>query len=247
MRAVSSFGNPFKEGDVKIGYRNLAVVAAVLVCSPFSARAAQPPATPEVGSGSDVRPGAPGHWSIITGETVATGQNAVSAELGFPGFTFGVAHGVNDRFDVGAKLDFLYGFRNTTLVNDFGMQLRVPLRYMVYRRGQVSVQVHADPGLDFYTTSQASFAINVPFGATVGFQASPELRLAIGADLPFSLNYSPTAYLQTGPLFGGALEYFFERQWSAGFNFRFGPQFFTRSGPGTQLGFVTEVTVGYRL
>jgi hypothetical protein len=222
----------------------IAAVAATLAALPAAARNPAPIDSTAAGTS--------GHFSVVTGETVATGRDMVSAEVGFPGLTFGYAHGFNDRFDAGLKLDLLYGFRNTTLQSQFGFGMRAPLRYMAYRRGQIGVQIHADPGLDFYTAptnSSASFAINVPVGVTVGFQATRELRVALGADLPISIAYAGPAapFLQTGPLFGGAVEYFFERQWVVGLNLRFGPQFTTVSGSTAQLGFVTEATVGYRL
>jgi hypothetical protein len=222
----------------------IATVAVTLAALPAAARNPAPIDSTAAGSS--------GHFSVVTGETVATGRDMVSAELGFPGFTFGYAHGINDRFDAGVKLDLLYGFRDTTLQTQFGFGMRAPLRYMAYRHGQIGVQLHAEPGLDFYTaqTGQSGdFAINVPVGVIVGFQATRELRVAGGVDLPISLAYHGPAspYLQIGPLFGGAVEYFFERQWAVGLNLRFGPQFYTVSGQNAQLGFITEVTVGYRL
>ena len=54
-------------------------------------------------------PGAPGHWSIATGETVSPGRDAVSFELGWPGITAGYLHGINDSTDVGVKFDLLKG------------------------------------------------------------------------------------------------------------------------------------------
>jgi hypothetical protein len=240
----------------------ITAVAATLAALPAQARNPAP-----IDSGTAA--GSSGHFSVITGETVATGRDMVSAEAGFPGFTFGWTHGLSDRFDAGVKLDLLYGRRYTTLFSTFGMQLHAPLRYMTYRRGQIGVQVHVDPGLDFYTGANpcaafgfncgqnASFALNVPVGVTVGFQVTHELRVAAGADLVMSLAYAGpgTAFLQIGPLFGGAVEYYFEKQWVVGFNLRFGPQFYAGGqplaplpgGPGTQLGFITEATVGYRL
>lgn len=231
----------------------IAAVAATLAALPAAARNPAPIDGTAAGSS--------GHFSVVTGETVAAGRDMLSAELGFPGFTVGYTHGINDRFDAGLKLDLLYGHRYTTLQSQFGMQLHAPLRYMAYRRGQMGVQAHIDPGLDFYTGpnpcaaigfncgQSASFAINAPVGVTVGFQVTHEVRVAAGADLVMSLAYAGpgSPYLQIGPLFGGAVEYYFERQWVVGFNLRFGPQFYTVSGPGTQLGFITEATIGYRL
>lgn len=236
-----------------MNHRTLAVaaIAASLALS-LSANAAPRRTSSDVGSD---------HFSVTTGETVATNHDMVSAEAGFPGFTFGYTHGMNDHFDAGLKLDLLYGHRFTTLQSQFGMGLRAPLRYIASRQGRASVMLHADPGFDFYTApscptlpfgftcnTSSSFGIGIPVGITVGYQATSEVRVAAGADLPLVLSVSPSpAYLQIGPLFGGSVEYFFERQWTVGFNVRFGPQFYTVGGSSAQLGFVTEATLGYRL
>lgn len=240
-----------------MNYRNLAAAAvAATLALPLSANAA-----PRRSSSLDSSSSSSDRFSVVTGETVAANHDMLSAELGFPGFTFGYTHGIDDRLDAGVKLDMLYGYRYTTLQSQFGLGLHVPLRYMVSRKGQMSVQVHVDPGFDFYTApscptlpfgftcnSSSSFGIGLPVGVTVGFQATKELRLALGADLPIHISFTPSpAYLQVGPLFGGAVEYFFERQWSVGFNLRFGPQFYTASNSTAQLGFVTEAVLGYRL
>lgn len=237
-----------------MNHRTLAAAAiAASLALPLSANAA-PRRTSD--SGSD-------RFSVTTGETVATNRDMVSAEAGFPGFTFGYTHGMNDHFDAGLKLDLLYGHRFTTVQSQFGMGLHAPLRIVTYRQNRVSVMLHADPGLDFYTAPgnppvcaafgincapSAAFGIDLPVGITVGYQATPEVRIAAGADLPLIFAVSPSpAHLQIGPMFGGAVEYYFERQWAVGFNVRFGPQFYTFSNSSAQLGFVTEATLGYRL
>lgn len=238
-----------------MNHRTFAVAAiAASLSLPLTANAA--PRRSSADSSSD-------RFSVTTGETVATNRDMVSAEAGFPGFTVGYTHGLNDRFDAGLKLDLLYGFRNTTLESQFGMGLHAPLRYIASRQGRMSIMLHADPGLDFYTAPgnppacaafgincapSSAFGIDLPVGVTVGYQATPEVRVAAGADLPIILSVSPSpAHLQIGPLFGGSVEYFFERQWAVGFNVRFGPQFYTYSNSSAQLGFVTEATLGYRL
>ena len=38
-----------------------------------------------------------------------------------------------------------------------------------------------------------------------------------------------------------------DKELQVGLNTRFGPQFYTVSGPGTDFAFTTQITVGYRL
>src|SRR6202022_2802326 len=80
----------------------IAAVAATLAALPAAAKNPAPI--------DGTAAGTSGHFSVVTGETVATGRDMLSAELGFPGFTFGYTHGINDRFDAGLKLGLLYGF-----------------------------------------------------------------------------------------------------------------------------------------
>src|SRR4051812_42070647 len=37
-------------------------------------------------------PGAPGHWSVVTGETVSPDRDAIAFELGWPGASFSYLH-----------------------------------------------------------------------------------------------------------------------------------------------------------
>ena len=94
-------------------------------------------------------PSPPAHWSTISGETVSPGPDLLSAELGFPGLSFGYARGLSDRADWGLKLDLLYGLYGTT-TTQFGVGARVPLRLVAARREKITVLLHLDPGLVTY-------------------------------------------------------------------------------------------------
>src|ERR1700682_4852401 len=112
--------------------RTLIAVVAVSLTA-FGARAQALDITPLVGN----------HWSIVTGETVSPGRDALSFELGWPGVGVGYTHGLSDRADVGAKFDLLYGFEQTSTTR-VGMGVQVPLRLVASRRDKLSIELHTD-------------------------------------------------------------------------------------------------------
>jgi len=191
--------------------------------------------------------GAPGHWSIATGETVSPDRDAISFEMGWPGLTFGYARGLSDRSDVGFKIDFLYAMENTNN-STFGAGADLPLRVVVTRHERVILGLHIEPGLRVYThNSVSNFLTRFPVGGTLGIQATPDLRLAASADLTMAINWSHTTYFEIGPQFGFAAEYNVDRNLLVGLNFKFGPQFYSYANPPTDFAFTTEVVVGYRM
>lgn len=189
------------------------------------------------------------HWSIVTGETVSPSRDALSFEMGWPGISVGYLHGLSDRADLGVKFDFLYGYEGTT-ESRVGFGLRVPLRLVAVRKDKISIQLHADPGVRTYVTGGGGTAFDLafPIGATLGIQATPELRLAAGVDVSMALALTPSPVgFQAGPQFGAGVEYFVDKDLLVGLNTRFGPLFFTSYGGYNAFSFITQVVVGYRL
>ena len=188
-----------------------------------------------------------GRYSLLGSDTVPVGQDVASGEFGWPSISFGVTHGYTSRSDIGIKFDLNYGFEYATAVTQFGIGLRVPLRYMAYRRDRIGVLLHVDPGIKLYTTSPAIFGLQWPIGVTLGYTASPELNVAFGLELPMFLNVTPSPVsMFLGPLFGPAFEYHVDRQLAVGLNTRFGPIFNT-SGGGSQFGMIMQLMLAYRL
>jgi hypothetical protein len=205
-----------------------------------SAAAAQPMANPPA-------PGVKGHWSIISGETVSPSRDALCFELGWPGISAGYLYGLSENADVGAKFELLYGFENTSN-SKFGMGLGVPLRLVVSRKDKILLGLHVDPGVRVYTNSaRTDFFIRFPVGGILAIQALPELRIAAAVDLMMGIQLPHTTFMELGPLFGFALEYLVDKELQVGLNTRFGPQFYTVSGAGTDFAFTTQIVVGYRL
>jgi hypothetical protein len=192
-------------------------------------------------------PGAPGHWSVATGETVSTDRDAIALQAGWPGLSFAYLHGLSDRSDVGARFDLLLARENTT-DSAFGAGFDVPLRLVMSRADLVTIGVQIEPGLRIYTqNSQTDFMTRFPVGGVLGIQATPELRLALTADLSMAVVWTHTQYFEIAPMFGAAAEYKADKNLLLGLQAKFGPQFYTVSGSQTDFAFSILGLVGYRM
>ena len=191
--------------------------------------------------------GAPGHWSVATGETVSTDRDAIGLQAGWPGLSFTWLHGLSDRSDVGARLDLLFAQENTT-DTAFGAGFDVPLRLVMSRADLITVGVQIEPGLRIYTqNNQTNFMTRFPVGGVLGFQASPTLRLALSADLSMAVVWTHTQFFEIAPMFGAAAEYKADKNLLLGLQAKFGPQFYTFSGSQTDFAFSILALLGYRM
>lgn len=184
-------------------------------------------------------------WSLYGGETLAAGQDAFDAEVGWPSTSLGWTHGLTDTTDAGVRFDFLYAFESTT-DSRFGLGIRVPLRGIAVRTGRVSLLVRADPGLKVYPGNGTFWGLGLPLTGAVGIAISPEVRLALGLHVPITAFFTPSAQFVIGTLFGLGLDYFLDPRLLVGLNAHVGPIFST-DWNGSRLGFVTQIAIGYRM
>ena len=192
-----------------------------------------------------------GDWSVLGGETVAPGSDVVYGSFGWPDATFAYTHGMSRDFDLGFKLQLIYGFENTTL-DQFGMGFTVPLRWTVARQRNISVLFHIDPGIRFYTTDPDTlFGFELlPFGLNVQIQPAPQLGIGLGFDWSSTLFVTgggTPAYV-FGPLVGPYLEYHIDRHLALGLDTRFGAIIATNDfGTDSRFGFRAQMMLAYKL
>ncbi len=184
-------------------------------------------------------------WSLYGGETLAAGQDLFAGEVGWPSTSFGWTHGLTDTTDAGVRFDVLYAFESTTDTH-FGLGFRIPLRGIAVRSSRVSLLVRADPGFKVYPGDGTPWGFAIPLSAAVGIPLSPDLRMAIGVDVPLTLFFAPTAQLLIGTQFGFGMDYFADSRLLMGFNVRLGPVFNTDTN-GSRVGIVTQIGIGYRM
>jgi len=187
------------------------------------------------------------HWSLATGETVAPDHDAIGLSLGWPGARFDYLHGVSDRSDFGVRIEMLWGEENTDTTK-FGFGFAIPLRMVMVRKDALSLGLHIDPGVRVYTDSNITDVfVRFPVGGTLGIQATPEVRFAAAFDLQMAVQTARSTYFEVAPAFGFGVEYLVDKNLQVGVNARFGPEFITVSGTGSQFAFTSEVVLGYRL
>jgi hypothetical protein len=217
--------------------RTRALFAALSLFTAFAAAADLPNAAP----------GAPGHWSVVTGETVSPDRDAITFELGWPGASFSYLHGTSDRSDLAMKVHLLYERENTT-DSAFGAGFDVPFRLVVSRSGKVSILLQVEPGVRLYTQNGTSdFMTRFPLGGVLGIQVTPEVRLAGFAGLTMAVNWTHTTFFEVGPQFGVGVEYFVDKNLLVGLSGKFGPQFYSFSNSPTDFAFTTQLVAGYRM
>ncbi len=191
-------------------------------------------------------------WSVVGGETVAPGGDVVYGAFGWPDATFGYTHGMSRDFDLGFKLQLIYGVENTT-DTQFGMAFAVPLRWTLAHHRNMSVLLHVDPGIRFYTTDPVLFGFQLlPFGVNVAFQAMPALSLGVGFDWNSTLFVTGGVKPQYlfGPLVGPFLEYHLDRQLALGLDTRFGAIIDAGDFPGspiTRFGLRAQMVLAYKM
>ena len=184
-------------------------------------------------------------WSLYGGETVAPGVDVVGGEIGWPSTSLGWTRGLTETTDAGVRLDVLYAFETTTDTH-FGLGLRVPVRAIAVRAGTVSLLVRGDPGLKVYPGNGTPWGLAIPVSAAVGFAVRPELRLALGVDVPITFFFAPSAQVVIGTQFGIGFDWFVDPRLLVGLNTRFGPVFTTEAN-GSRFGLVTQIGIGYRM
>ncbi len=185
-------------------------------------------------------------FALATGETVAQGADMAYGQFGWPGVFFGYTHGLNDKTDVTMRFGLLYSIEGTSDTS-FGVQLDIPLRLTVLRRGKTSIQVGLQPGFTIYTREQANLLLGFPITAALGVQVTPELRIAAATDQVMRVRLTNGAAFIYEPIFGPSVEYYADRQLAISLDTRFGAVVDSEPNVPARFGFRVALGVAYRL
>lgn len=188
-------------------------------------------------------------WSMSTGRTVGHGENAVGAEIGWPGIEGKYLHGLSDRFDVGARFAFLYGSTVDVYVAPaftFGAVMRAGL----VRNGMVSLGLEFNPGVGFGLDNSGSFLVHFPLELQVGVHPVNILNVVFGVRMtptivvPFQQGWSAGFVMPI--LFGPGVELFLARNLMVTLQTRFGPGVWASGGASAvKFSFIANFGIGY--
>jgi hypothetical protein len=161
-------------------------------------------------------------WGVHTGDTIGTGDNLIYGEAGWPGVSAGFAHGLNDRLEIGGRLDTYYGVEGTPHAF-FGLGFAATIRYTLVRSPRFSAEVHVFPGFKFdFFDPAAVFGFNFPIGAEAGYHITKQATVSAGFDLGLYGAFTSPGYFCVAPMGGPGFEYHLDDHITFGLVTRFG-------------------------
>jgi len=212
------------------------LAAAVLVA--FQA-GAQEATAPVASSG--------GHsGSVLSGETVGNGSTVFWGEVGFPGLSAAILHGVAPTFDIGGKFTFNYGLEGMTDFIHPELKLNALARISLLRKPKFNMGLHFEPGFLMYFINGTHFGVNLPVGLQFGIPASSALQVVLAFDMPITIffgNGTSGGFIPI--LFGGGVEYRVDRDVLLTFHMAMGPGINTEDNAGST--FVLQSLFGVAL
>ncbi|HVY45915.1 MAG TPA: hypothetical protein VHB21_08555 [Minicystis sp.] len=187
-------------------------------------------------------------WGLHTGDTIGTGDNMAYGEAGWPGITAGFAHGLNDKLEVGGKLDVLYGIEGTPHAF-FGLGFGGTIRYTILRTDQYSLEAHVFPGFKFDAFSPVVFfGLSFPIGAEFGYHLTREATVSVGFDVPMFADFTNGGYFCAVPEGGPGFEYHLTEHVTFGAVTRFGGAVVAgNAATFSDFAFRTQAFFGYRM
>jgi hypothetical protein len=189
-------------------------------------------------------------WSATSIYTVGENNNVFMAEAGWPGLSFTYLRGATDRSDIGGRINFNYGFQNTTNTLT-GVDVQVPYRFRMTEDPGASVifLLQMSPGASFYSNNGSTlFGIGGPIGVLMGKRVSERVNLNAAFEIPVLLSLANPFGVIFGPLFGVGGEYFVEKDLLLTARIRVGPQFaLDHTGETTELGVQAMFGLAYNM
>lgn len=186
-------------------------------------------------------------WSVLSGQTVGDGQNAFTAEAGFPGIDIGYLHGITNRIDLGLKFTFNYSYEGLTNLFVPGTKLQANARFSLLDNGRLNLAVTFQPGVfTYFFQTSTNVGVAIPVGVVVGFPVTDAMTVHAGMDLPMFVTFGTGSSLTVPILFGGGLEYFLDRSMAVTLDIKMGPAVNTNTNR-AQLDFQSLLGVALKL
>lgn len=185
-------------------------------------------------------------WGLHNGNTLQPRNLLVYGEAGFPDIAAGVQYGVNDRFDIGARLGFQYSPYFSKGIAP-GMGVRAPMRISFTKGPKFSAMMRIEPGVRFAQFEGPLFGVDLPVGVEFGIHLIKNGTLQLGLDVPMYLNLTNGVVFNAAPMAGAGFEYQINDKMAVGGTTRFGATILSGGeASGADFGFRTQAYFGYR-
>ncbi len=171
--------------------------------------------------------GSTAQWSAISPQTAGKGSNLVVAGVGWPGVEVGYERGLSDRFDLGARVSYNYGYE-ALLTRLDGFRFQAVLRFLLAQGERVSLGLTMAPGaLVYFPRGGTVTGLTLPVLATLGVDIDRGVTLSFCAELPIWVRFGAGGGLIVPFLLGFGVETRLSPVVSIWVRGRGGPTFFS--------------------
>ena len=173
-------------------------------------------------------------WSVVTGRTVGTSDTVLHMQIGWPGVSATLLHGMSPKLDLGAIFTFNYGFEGDITEARPGLKFQGLLRANFFDSHRFNLGIYVAPGPLFYFYPATTVAgIAIPVGLAFGIHAANQLNVALTFDVPMFVLFSSrvrNGQFVVPALFGSGLEYFLSRNVAFTLKMGMGPIIYAGDG-----------------
>jgi len=186
--------------------------------------------------------------SLHAGRPLDDGNTAVFTQVGWPGISVGMLHGVTDQTDLGGRVAFNYGVEGIVTAVNLGFKAQGLLHVSLLNQGPLSLGFHFEPGLmTYFIQANTMVAATLPLRMAVGFAISSSLVAHFSTEMPLYLTFGAGGGAVLPLLFGAGVEYFMGRSFGLSLLTKMGPSFDLRENGQTELAFEALLGVVYRI
>ena len=182
-------------------------------------------------------------WSTLSGDTVGSGNNVFSAQIGWPGISLSLLHGVGSNFDFGGKFSFNYGEEGIVTSTVPGVKIQAVMRLKLLQSNKLNFGIDFEPGPLFYFfgnrfcdrfgcyyPGETEVGLALPIDFNFGIAVGSAFMTNFGVWVPMWVTFGPSGGLVLPVLVGGGFEYFIDSKLALSFNLHLGPAIDTYGG-----------------
>ncbi len=180
-------------------------------------------------------------WSVYSGYTLGEGNTVLAGQVGWPGISATLLHGVTSKLDIGGRFGFNYGVEGMVREVQPGIRLQGVLRVNLVNQQRLGLALEFAPGPIFYFGRIDRVGMALPLKLSLGIPVGSAIMINAGMDVPMFVMFGTGGYFGIPLLFGGGAEYFVNRDLAATFNVKMGPTFRTYTN---RAEFALEALIG---
>ena len=136
-------------------------------------------------------------WSVYSGYTLGAGNTVLAGQVGWPGISATVLHGVTSNFDIGGRFGFNYGLEGMVRQVVPGLRLQGVARINLLDQQRLGLALEFAPGPIFYfRRAFTQVGMTLPIKLSLGIPVGSAIMINAGLDVPMFVFFGTGSYLR---------------------------------------------------